>query len=200
MTQTLSHTRVSGANCAVCKRPDRLQHKRNKRERQACLDGGQPLLRLVRGGAEDRVRQMQVPNRALGRRRPRRIQRHECVRRMCREPLQIVEPVGHADGCCVGCRVSRVGRGAEEVPGRPGRVRTGHQVDVGVQVDVIGAVGDRFQQRPHTLRRCSHASEYELQSGPAIFTSKSKPDQEMILPCKTSQSAQLLCLKTYQNI
>ena len=171
MTQTLSHARVSGTNCAVCKRPDRLQHKRNKRERQACLDGGQSLLRLVRGGAEDRVRQMQVPDRALGRRRPRRIQRHERIGRAGRKPLQVVEPVGHADGRGVGCRVSRVGRGAEEVPGGPSRVRSGHQVDVGVQVDVIGAVGDRLQQRPHTLRRCSHTFEYELQSGPTISRS-----------------------------
>ena len=93
----------------------------------ACLDGGELLLGLVRGKAEDGVRQAQVPDRTLGRGRPRRVERHKGVGRAARQALQVVEPVGDADGRGVGRRLRCSGRGPEEVPGGPCCVCARHE-------------------------------------------------------------------------
>lgn len=63
--------------------------------------------------------------------------------------LQIIKPVGDTDGLGV-CRGVRA---ANAVPGCPCGPVARHKRHICVEVDFICAVGDGFQQWPHTLQR-----------------------------------------------
>ena len=109
---------------------------------------GQLALSAQAGKAEDGMCHLHMEGGFVGGGRLWGIQGDKCLRGVCRNPLQPVDPVGDADR-----RRLWVAWGPDEVPTGPCLPVAGHQAGVCVQVDLVGAVRYGSQYLLYALHR-----------------------------------------------